>query len=67
MTSSLPVTFLTVQKSKAAISTTKMKVRISSPRKAFKNMKQKMLAPLNPTWNMHAIGFFAVENMPSPN
>jgi hypothetical protein len=61
---------LTVQKSKAAKSTTMTKVMISSPIIAFKNRKQTIDAALKPTWNMQATGFLAVANnplIPSPN
>jgi len=37
---------------------------ISIPIKAFKNKKLKIARPLNPTWNIHAVGFLAVANHP---
>lgn len=41
-----------------------MKVIISSPMKAFRKIKQKMLAALKPTWNIQATGFLAVAKSP---
>ena len=53
--------FLTVQKSKAAIITTIMKVKISSPIKALRNKKEKIDAPLKAIWKRQATGLIAVE------
>ena len=57
--------FFTVQKSNEAKTTTTMNVSMSEPKNAFRNMNENSAAPLNPMWNMHATGLFAVEKSPS--
>ena len=62
LTSNLPVTFCTVQKSIAAKRTIITNDMISCPKKAFRNTKDRIDAPLKTTWNMQATGLRAVEN-----